>query len=44
MINPGRPTRSTLEGANLTDAILSDARIEGAKFDAAVMPNGRRNE
>jgi uncharacterized protein YjbI with pentapeptide repeats len=32
------------EGANLTNAILSDAQTEGAKFEAAIMPDGRRSE
>ena len=33
---------ANLEGANLENAILSDAQTEGAKFDAAIMPDGHR--
>jgi len=32
------------EGANLGNAILTDALIEGAKFEAAIMPDGKRAE
>jgi len=32
----------TLDSANLENAILSDAQTEGAKFDAAIMPDGHR--
>ena len=34
----------SFEGANLKNAILTDAQTEGANFDAAIMPDGRRNE
>ena len=34
----------TFEGANLKNAILTDAQTEGANFDAAIMPDGKRNE
>jgi uncharacterized protein YjbI with pentapeptide repeats len=50
----GDAKRADLSGADLTDAllyeadlandILTDAQIEGAKFDAAIMPDGKRAE
>jgi uncharacterized protein YjbI with pentapeptide repeats len=35
---------ASFEGANLKNAILTDALTEGANFDAAIMPDGKRQE
>ncbi|MBO0753762.1 MAG: pentapeptide repeat-containing protein, partial [Bradyrhizobiaceae bacterium] len=32
------------EGANLRNAILTDAKTDGANFDAAIMPDGNRQD
>ena len=36
--------RSAGKLANLENAILSDTKTEGAKFEAAIMPDGKRAE
>ena len=35
---------ASFEGANLENAILTDAKTEGTNFDAAIMPNGKRQQ
>ena len=40
----GGPAASSLPGYYLKNAILTDAQTEGANFDAAIMPDGKRVE